>query len=91
MCARARRLPSDGRRFALAAANRLVGNPEGAAALECALNGPVLRALEPCLVAVTGADFLPLIDGIEIPTWTSVYLAEGERLSFGGRRSGARC
>jgi len=78
-------------RFALAAANRLVGNPEGAAALECALNGPVLRALEPCLVAITGADFLPLINGVEIPTWTSVYLAEGERLSFGGRRSGARC
>jgi antagonist of KipI len=78
-------------RFALAASNRLVGNPEGAATLECALNGPVLLALEPCLVAVTGADFTPLINGVEIPTWTGVYLAGGERLSFGGRRSGARC
>ena len=78
-------------RFALAAANRLVGNPEGAAGLECALNGPVLLALQPCLVAVTGADFTPCVNGVEMPLWTGVYLAAGERLSFAGRRSGARC
>jgi antagonist of KipI len=78
-------------RFALAAANRLVGNPEGAAGLECALNGPVLLALQPCLVAVTGADFTPSVNGAEVPLWTSVYLAAGERLSFAGRRWGARC
>jgi antagonist of KipI len=78
-------------RFALAAANRLVGNPEGAAALECALTGPVLLARQPCLVAVPGADFTPTINGAEIPLWTGVYLAAGERLAFAGRRSGARC
>jgi antagonist of KipI len=78
-------------RFALAAANRLVGNPEGAAGLECALNGPVLLALQPCLVAVTGADFTPCVNGAEMPLWTGVYLAAGERLSFTGRRWGARC
>lgn len=77
-------------RFALAAANRLVGNPEGAAGLECALNGPALVALRPCLVAVTGADFTPAINGNEIPMWTGVYLGAGERLSFTGRRFGAR-
>ena len=37
-------------RFALAAANLLVGNSEGAAALECALSGPTLTALVGCLV-----------------------------------------
>jgi antagonist of KipI len=78
-------------RFALAAANRLVGNPEGAAALECALNGPVLLALQPCLVAVTGADFTPCVNGAEVPLWTGLYLATGERLSFAGRKWGARC
>jgi antagonist of KipI len=78
-------------RFALAAANRLVGNPEGAAALECALNGPVLLALEACLIAVTGADFTPTLNGTEIPSWTGVYLPAGERLAFAGRRWGARC
>ena len=78
-------------RFALAAANRLVGNPEGAAALECALTGPTLLALQPCLVAVTGADFTPSLNGAEIPLWTGVYLPAGARLSFAGRRWGARC
>jgi antagonist of KipI len=78
-------------RFALAAANRLVGNPEGAGGLECALGGPVLLALQPCLVAVTGADFTPCVNGAEVPLWTGVYLAAGERLSFAGRRWGARC
>lgn len=78
-------------RFALAAANRLVGNPETAAGLECALNGPVLLALQPCLVAVTGADFTPSVNGAEVPLWTGVYLAAGERLSFAGRKWGARC
>ncbi|HEX6547853.1 MAG TPA: biotin-dependent carboxyltransferase family protein [Candidatus Dormibacteraeota bacterium] len=78
-------------RFALMAANRLVGNPEGAGALECMLNGPVLVAAERCLVAVTGADLDPRVNGQEAPTWTSFWLAEGDRLTFGGRRWGARC
>jgi len=78
-------------RFALAAANRLVGNPDGVAGLECALNGPVLLARQPCLVAVTGADFTPSVNGAEVPLWTGVYLAAGERLSFAGRKWGARC
>jgi antagonist of KipI len=78
-------------RFALAAGNRLVGNPESAAGLECALTGPVLLALQPCLVAVTGADFTPSVNGVEVPLWTGVYLAAGERLSFAGRKWGARC
>lgn len=77
-------------RFAIAAANRLVGNPDGAGALECMLTGPTLVALRGCLVAVTGADFDPGVNGAEAPTWTSFWLAEGDRLSFAGRRSGAR-
>jgi biotin-dependent carboxylase-like uncharacterized protein len=77
-------------RFALAAANRLVGNPEGAAALECALSGPSLVALRSCLVAVTGADFGLVLNGAEAPAWTGLFLVEGDRLAFSGRRWGAR-
>ena len=77
-------------RFALVAANRLVGNPEGAAALECALSGPTLVALRGCVVAVTGADFGPLLNGSPVPGWTGIFLCEGDRLSFAGRRWGAR-
>jgi antagonist of KipI len=78
-------------RFAIAAANRLVGNPDGAGALECTLDGPALVALGGCLVAVTGASFDPLVNGAAAPTWESFWLAEGDRLSFAGRRFGARC
>ena len=77
-------------RFALAAANLLVGNPEGAAALECALSGPSLLALRTCLVAVTGADFRAALNGDPMPTWTALFLAEGDLVTFAGRRWGAR-
>jgi antagonist of KipI len=77
-------------RFAMAAANLLVGNPEGAAGLECALSGPALVALRSCVVAVTGADFAPTLSGVPVAGWTGVFLSEGDRLAFAGRRSGAR-
>ena len=77
-------------RFALSAANLLVGSPEGAAVMECALSGPALVALRSCLVAVTGADFGASLNGRPMPCWTSVFLSEGDRLSFRGRRWGAR-
>lgn len=77
-------------RFALAAANLLVGNPEGAAALECALSGPSLTALRSCVVAVTGADFGATLNGARMPDWTGVFLSAGDRLAFSGRRWGGR-
>jgi antagonist of KipI len=77
-------------RFAHRAANLLTGNDEGAATLECTLNGPVLVALRPCLVAITGADFDPRVNGEAAPMWTGVFLSEGDELSFAGRRWGGR-
>jgi antagonist of KipI len=77
-------------RFAHRAANLLVGNDEGAATLECTLSGPTLAALRSCLVAITGADFDPRVNGEPAQMWSGMFLAEGDRLSFAGRRSGAR-
>jgi antagonist of KipI len=77
-------------RFAHRAANLLVGNEEGGATLECTLSGPVLMALRPCLVAITGADFDPRVNGEPAPMWAGVFLGEGDGLSFAGRRWGAR-
>lgn len=77
-------------RFAFAAANLLVGNPESAAALECTLAGPRLVALSNSLIALTGADFGATVNGEEVPGWTSLFLAEGDTLAFAGRRGGAR-
>ena len=51
----------------------------------------VLVALDTCLLAVTGADFQPAVNGEPVPVWTSIFLAGGDRLTFAGRRWGARC
>jgi antagonist of KipI len=72
-------------RFALAAANLIVGNDRGAATLECTLTGPRLVAITPCVIAITGGDLGP-----SIPMWTAIQLAPGDEVSFAGRRSGAR-
>ncbi|HXJ48475.1 MAG TPA: biotin-dependent carboxyltransferase family protein [Candidatus Acidoferrum sp.] len=77
-------------RFAHRAANLLAGNDEGAATLECTLSGPELVAMGPCVVAIAGADFDPHVNGRPAPMWTSVFLSEGDTLSFAARRWGAR-
>ena len=77
-------------RFAHRAANLLAGNDEGAATLECTLSGPHLVVTHPCLVAITGADFDPLINGRPARMWTGMFLSEGDELTFAGRRSGGR-
>lgn len=77
-------------RFALVVANRLVGNDAGAGCLEIVLRGLALIAETGCLAAITGGDLEPRVNGQEVPGWTSIYLAKGDRLTFGSRRSGAR-
>lgn len=77
-------------RFALAAANLLVGNAPGAAGLEVTMQGPALVARRGLVVAITGADLSPQRNGRPIPVWTSCFLAAGARLTFGARRRGAR-
>jgi biotin-dependent carboxylase-like uncharacterized protein len=76
--------------FALRAANLLVGNPPEAAALEITLVGPTLRATEPVLIAVTGADLALRVNGWDLPPWMAVYVRQGWLIEFGGRRVGCR-
>ena len=77
-------------RFAHSAANLLVWNDPSAATLECTITGPRLVAERACVIAITGADLAPRINGHEAPAWTSIALAGGDELAFGGRRLGAR-
>lgn len=85
-------VPSGGAmdRFAHSAANLLVGNDPSHATLECTFSGPHLVAEHSCLVAITGADFDPRVNGAPAPAWTGIFLGAGDRLTFGARRSGAR-
>lgn len=77
-------------RFALAAANRLVGNHPDAGCLEVVLSGSVLLAETHCLAAITGGDLTPTVNSRPVPNWTSICLERGDRLAFTARRHGAR-
>lgn len=77
-------------RLALRAGNMLVGNDEGAAALEAVFMGPELAFEADALVAVTGADMPIFLDGEEQEGWTSFQVKAGQVLTFGFLKSGAR-
>jgi biotin-dependent carboxylase-like uncharacterized protein len=77
-------------RFALRAANLLVGNDEGAAVLEAVFMGPALEFTVDAIVAVTGAEMTPKVDDQLRETWTSFAVKTGQILSFEILKSGAR-
>lgn len=68
----------------------LVGTDPGAAGLEILLVGPRLRVLGDTVVAVTGGDLQPMINGMRIPLWTSIRVRAADEITFGSARSGAR-
>lgn len=76
--------------IALRLANRLVGNPDEAAVLEMTIKGPELQFETSTIVAITGGDLSPAVDGKAVPLWTTLHVHRGSSLTFGQRRSGAR-
>src|ERR1700716_1198381 len=77
-------------RHALAAANLLVGNVEGAAVLEAVFMGPELEFTDDAMIAVTGAELPPKLDGEPRETWSSFKVKRGQKLSFDFLKKGAR-
>ena len=77
-------------RFALRAANALVGNDEGAAGLEAVFMGPTLGFTEDATVAVCGAELPPKLNGEPMPTWSAFDVKAGDTLSFDFLKKGAR-
>jgi antagonist of KipI len=71
-------------------ANRLVGNPDGAAGLECTVIGPRIEFADDRLIAVTGADMAPTVNGAAAPAWQAVPVKAGDVLRFGPARAGVR-
>jgi antagonist of KipI len=67
-------------RFALMAANRLVGNLPNAAGLEALWLGPALRADADYLAAAAGAGFTLEVDGRSFPLWLAVWVRRGQVL-----------
>ncbi|HET7717466.1 MAG TPA: biotin-dependent carboxyltransferase family protein [Bauldia sp.] len=77
-------------RFALATANLLVGNDEGAAGLEIVFLGPELEFTSDAIVAVAGAAMTPKVNGEARETWTSFPVRNGDVVSFDFLKAGAR-
>jgi antagonist of KipI len=85
--------PVDAR--AHAAANRAVGNPPQAAALECTAVGPALAFRAPLRFAVAGADLGAVLERADLGRWpvplgAGVLARPGNVLRFTGVRSGCR-
>src|SRR6266702_3413305 len=80
--------PVDREAFVLA--NRLVGNADEAAGLECTLMGPRLEFTDERVVAVTGADLPVALNGAEAPRWEGFRVKAGDVLKLGAARTGVR-
>ncbi|MEU3458795.1 biotin-dependent carboxyltransferase family protein [Streptomyces sp. NPDC006733] len=72
-------------------ANRLVGNPDGAATLETTVNGCAVRAERAVVAAVTGAPCAVRIDGAPAPWGAAVRVPAGAVLELGPAEHGLRC
>jgi urea carboxylase len=73
--------PMDSLAFRIA--NRLVGNPPGAAALELTLGGPTLQFNFDTVIAVAGAAMRAEIDGRPIALWRAHVMPAGSTLRVG--------
>jgi urea carboxylase len=73
--------PMDALSFRLA--NRILGNPEGAPALECAMMGPTLRFHLDAVIALGGAAMRATLDGRPLPHWEPVAVSAGQTLALG--------
>lgn len=71
-------------------ANLLLDNPENEAVLEMTLIGPTLEFTSATIIAITGGDFQPQVNGEPVPMYTALYMNKGDILKFGSARTGSR-
>ena len=70
--------------------NLLVGNDSGAAGIEAQFLGPTLKFGAETVIAITGADMQPKLDGEPAPMWESIAVSAGQTLQLAAGRTGAR-
>lgn len=76
--------------FSHRVSNLLVGNNTFESVLEATLLGPTIEFENDSVIAITGADLLPKVNGKEICMWKSIYIKKGDILSFNSIKSGCR-
>ena len=75
---------------ALRIGNAMLGNPEGAAALEVTLLGPELEVCGGGAAVFAGADLGFSVNGRAVGSWRVVELKSGDVISFTGPKNGCR-
>jgi urea carboxylase len=73
--------PMDALHHALA--NRIVGNTQGAAALELTMSGPTLRFACDAVVALSGAQMPARLEGVEVRYFEPIEVRAGQSLELG--------
>ncbi|HEX4475208.1 MAG TPA: urea carboxylase [Polyangiaceae bacterium] len=69
--------------LALRLGNRVLGNAEGAPALEMTMTGATLRFRTPMTVALAGAPMEVTLDGAHVPFWVPIPVQGGQTLAIG--------
>lgn len=76
--------------FSLQIANLLVGNKRDETGLEVTMMGPALKVLEDAVIAITGGNLSPRVNGQPAPMWKSFAVKEGQLIEFGQPLEGIR-
>ena len=76
--------------FSYRAGNLLVGNREGEASLETTIMGLKLKVLREIVIAITGSDLSPTLNGEPLEMWRTHLLVEGDIINFKKVRTGCR-
>lgn len=78
----------DTRSFSLA--NLLVGNDGGDAGLEITILGPCMQFEESAVIAVTGGDLQPVLNGAPLSMYRALAVQAGDTVQFLGPKTGCR-
>lgn len=80
--------PMDERAFRIA--NILTGNDPDEACLEITISGPRIRFTEPAVIALTGGNFEPGLNGKPFTMYRAVLVNSGDTLNLGFAKTGCR-
>ena len=76
--------------FSLTAGNLLVGNRAEEASLETTVMGLKLKAMREVVIAITGGDLFPMLNGEPLEMWRTHLLVEGDVITFKRVQKGCR-
>ncbi|WP_196593737.1 5-oxoprolinase subunit C family protein [Pectinatus sottacetonis] len=76
--------------YSMRLSNMLVGNNENEGTIEITLLGPTIEFTADTLIAVTGGNFNPIIDGMPVPYMRPVAVKAGAVMKFSSSQPGCR-